>query len=186
MLHAALLIAITIFVSDLGDKTQLALIFLTHKTKKHLQLLYGTLLAFLLVNILSIATATIVSHVLPTHIIKIASGITFILFGLLSFKPEKEEHISLEKKKRDSPFFSSLSIIFLSEFGDKSQIATALFATKYDPILVLISSMVGLTLISIITIYLAKKILGKIHHKTITLIGGILFIIIGVLFLLTQ
>lgn len=184
MLHIFLLIAATSFIADLGDKTQLTIILLTHKTKRYSMLLCGVMLGFFLGNLVSVITGTFISHILPTNIIKIVSGIVFIIFGLLSLRGSKEE-AEKDNLKTHNPFIQGFTLIFLSEFGDKSQIVTALFATKYNPTLVLISSMVGLFLISILTIYLSKKLFEKINRKVISLTAGALFIVIGLLFIVS-
>lgn len=48
-----------------------------------------------------------------------------------------------------SAFISGFSMIFLSEWGDKTQIASALFATEYDPHMVLTGVMMALFLLSL-------------------------------------
>lgn len=183
MLHIILLIVATSFVADLGDKTQLTIILLTHRTRRHFILLCGVMVGFFLGNLISVGAGTVLSQLLPTYVIKIVSGIIFIVFGLISLRNGKENAKS-EKLEKHNPFFQGLTLVFLSELGDKSQIATALFATKYNPALVLASSMVGLFFISALTIYVSNKLFKKINKKIISLAAGILFIIIGVLFLI--
>ncbi len=183
MLQSFLLIAATCFIADLGDKTQLTIILLTHKTRRYLLLLCGVMLGFFLGNLISVIAGTFISHILPTHIIKIVSGIIFIIFGLLSLR-NSDEKAEDDKVQTNNPLLQGFTLVFLSEFGDKSQIATALFATKYNPVFVLTSSMVGLFLISVLTVYLSKKLFGRINKKIISLAAGILFIIIGVVFML--
>jgi len=182
MLQTFLLIAATIFISDLGDKTQLTIILLTNKTRKHFHLLLGVIIGFLLGNGIAIIVGALFGQLLPARVVQFIAGIIFILFGLWSLRSVKEE-AGNTKIKEKSPFWSGLTLIFLSEFGDKSQIATALFATKYNPISVLFSAMVGLIAISIITIYLSKLFLKNINPHLLAKISGVLFIVIGVFFL---
>jgi putative Ca2+/H+ antiporter (TMEM165/GDT1 family) len=70
----------------------------------------------------------------------------------------------------------------MMEWGDKTQIASALFAAKYNPIMVLLGSMMALTALSVIAVYLGKIISSKVDSKLITRIAGIAFIIIGISF----
>ena len=77
-------------------------------------------------------------------------------------------------------------MIFLSEWGDKTQIAAALFAVEYNPWQVLIGVMTGLALLSILAIYLGKFISGKIDRRLISKIAGALFIVIGISFALSA
>ena len=56
-------------------------------------------------------------------------------------------------------------MVFLSEWGDKTQIASALFATEYNPWMVLIGVMTSLTVLSVMAIYLGRFIPGRIIEK---------------------
>ena len=75
------------------------------------------------------------------------------------------------------------TLIFLSEWVNKTQIASVLFATKYDIVMVLAGVMVALTLISIMAILIGKFISTRIKERTMTKIAGTLFIVMGIIFL---
>jgi putative Ca2+/H+ antiporter (TMEM165/GDT1 family) len=59
-----------------------------------------------------------------------------------------------------------------------------LFATQYNGYLVLLGVIIAMTLLSIMAIYLGKYISEKFESKTITVVAGILFIVIGISFFL--
>ncbi|KAF5432576.1 putative Ca2+/H+ antiporter [Candidatus Methanophagaceae archaeon] len=75
-------------------------------------------------------------------------------------------------------------MIFVAEWGDKTQIAAGLFATRYNGLMVLIGVMIALSLLSIFAIYLGKFISEKADRVTLTKLTGFLFILLGVLFFL--
>ncbi len=182
MFEDILIPLITIGLAELGDKTQLSILLLSSKTKKHLSLLLGIMLAFLLVDGIAILAGEWIASVVPASLIKVVSGIIFIVFGVFILKSKKEE-IETKSYPRN-PVYSGFALVFLSEWGDKTQIASALFATTYNGLMVLTGVMVALTLLSIVAIYLGKFISSKIDEKTITRIAGVLFIVIGVSFFL--
>jgi putative Ca2+/H+ antiporter (TMEM165/GDT1 family) len=68
--------------------------------------------------------------------------------------------------------------------GDKTQLASALFATQYEPVLVFIGVVAALFILSTGAIFLGKLIMERINKRTISLVAGALFILIGVSFLL--
>jgi putative Ca2+/H+ antiporter (TMEM165/GDT1 family) len=72
----------------------------------------------------------------------------------------------------------------MAEWGDKTQIAAAMFATKYDAWMVLLGCMTALTLLSVMAIYLGKFILDKVNPKLMTKIAGAVFILTGMSFFL--
>ena len=176
---------VAVGLAEMGDKTQLSVLLLSSRTKQFFQLLLGVMLAFLLADGFAILVGSWVTNVVPVHLVKLISGVVFILFGLLIFKgkQEEEEENSLSPK---SAFLSGFSMIFLSEWGDKTQIASALFATEYNPWMVFIGVMAALTILSIMAIYLGRFIAGRIDRKTITRIAGAVFMLIGLSFVLSA
>lgn len=173
---------VSIALAELGDKTQLSVLLLAAKTKKHLQLFLGVMLAFIMVDGSAILLCSWLAKVLPVNIIKIASGLVFIIFGaliLFGARDEKAEDLELR-----NPFLSGFGLIFLSELGDKTQIACGLFATRYAALGVFIGSVLALALLSAMAIFLGRFVAGRINKRVISMIAGVLFIIIGLLFLL--
>ena len=173
---------IAIAIAELGDKTQLSVLLLSSKTTKHLQILIGVLLAFLIVDGVAIAAGSWITTFMPLFYLKIVSGLVFILFGILILinKDDGEERT----KSYKNPFVTSFFLILLTEWGDKTQIAAALFATRFNPLGVLIGSMIALSILSIIAIYFGKLISERISKETINKVAAVIFIIMGIAFLL--
>ena len=171
-----------IALAELGDKTQISILLLSSKTKKHVQLLLGIILAFLIVDGIAIALGSWITNVIPYNVLNIVSGVVFILFGffMLLKKEEVEESNTYDK----NIFLAGFMLIMLTEWGDKTQIAAALFSTNYNPIMVLIGTITALAILSGLAIYFGKIISEKINQKLMTKIGGIVFILLGIMFLL--
>jgi len=100
---------------------------------------------------------------------------------LVSQKEDHEKNVKAIK----NVFLTGFSLILLTEWGDKTQIAAALFATKYNAVLVLLGTVIALSILSAIAIFFGKVISEKVNEKTINKTAGILFIIMGILFFLT-
>jgi len=169
-------------LAELGDKTQLSVLLLSSKTKKHLHLLLGVLLAFLIVDGVAVLAGSWIVNIVPMNWLRIFSGILFIVFGVLMLR--SSQATSEGKLYVHNPFVSGFVLIFITEWGDKTQITSGLFATQYNALLVFIGIMTALTLLSIIAIYLGKFISNRIDKKLITKVAGIAFIIIGIAFFL--
>jgi Ca2+/H+ antiporter, TMEM165/GDT1 family len=175
---------VAVGLAEMGDKTQLSILLLSSRTKEYFKLLLGVVLAFLIVDGVAILLGSWITNLLPAHILKLISAAVFIGFGLIILFKGKEEEDG--EASFENPFISGFTMIFLSEWGDKTQIASALFAVKYAPWMVLIGVMAALTLLSIMTIYLGRFISGRIDLRLITRIAGIVFIIIGISFALSA
>ena len=171
---------IAIAAAELGDKTQISVLLLSSKTNKHFQILMGVTLAFVIVDGIAIAAGSWITTLIPIHYLKISSGAVFILLGILMFFNKKEERD--ETKKFTHPFVASFFLILFTEWGDKTQIAAALFATTYSPPLVLIGSILALFALSVLAVFCGKLLCEKMPRKTINNIAAIVFIIMGLTF----
>jgi putative Ca2+/H+ antiporter (TMEM165/GDT1 family) len=180
MIEDLIIPLIAIAVAELGDKTQISILLLSSKTNKHMQILIGVTLAFLIVDGIAIAAGSWITTIIPIKYLKIISGIIFVIFGILMLLHKKEE--DEKNKKFNTPFITAFFLILLTEWGDKTQIAAALFATKYNPYMVLIGTITSLFILSIIAIFFGKIISEKIPRKTINKIAAIIFIIMGLIF----
>lgn len=170
---------ISIGLAELGDKTQLAVLLLSSKTKKHFELLAGVMLAFFLVDGLAVLAGNWVTRLVPLGILRILSGSLFILVGILILK-SKEETDEAQKTEIKNPFYSGFLLILLSEFGDKTQIAAGLFATKYNPWMVLTGTMLALLTLSLAAVYLGKFLAARLNPKIVSRCAGILFVLMGI------
>jgi len=85
-------------------------------------------------------------------------------------------------------FITAFVTIFLAELGDKTQIATLLFAANKDHSkwVVFFGAALALTLTSAIGVLLGGTISEFVSEKTLKLVGGAGFIIVGVWTLLAK
>ena len=173
-------------LAEMGDKTQLSVLILSTRTKEYFRLLLGVMLAFLLTDGLAILLGSYVGDVIPVTAVKALSGLVFILFGILIFKNGPEEEEAAMSLSSRSAFISGFSMIFLSEWGDKTQIASAIFATEYDPHMVLAGVMIALFLLSLMAIFLGRYLSGRIDRKLLSRAAGAVFLLIGSSFLLSA
>ncbi|VXD12200.1 TMEM165/GDT1 family protein [Planktothrix paucivesiculata] len=73
---------VTVFLSELGDKSQVAAIALSGTTKSPRAIFFGTAAALLLASFLGVIIGQGVAEVLPTHLVKIAAAIGFAVLGI--------------------------------------------------------------------------------------------------------
>ncbi len=177
---------ISIIIAEFGDKTQIAVVSISAKYKNFFQIFFGAMLAFIIIDGFAIYFANEISNFISILWIKIISGSIFIIFGITGFfikeinNHKKDKNIKFFSiKELKSPFFSILLIILFAEFGDKSQIMAAIFATLYNPILVLIGILIGLSLLTILAIIFGNFLLKKFNKDKIEIIANFSFILIG-------
>lgn len=74
---------LTLFLAELGDKTQLAVIVLTAKTDAKLAVFLGASLALVLVSLLGVLLGGVLSQYVPTEWLQRIVALAFIAIGVL-------------------------------------------------------------------------------------------------------
>jgi putative Ca2+/H+ antiporter (TMEM165/GDT1 family) len=74
---------ITLFLAELGDKTQLAVITMSAKTDSKVAIFLGASLALVLVSLLGVLVGGVLSQYIPTEWLQRIVAVGFIVIGLL-------------------------------------------------------------------------------------------------------
>ncbi|XP_045625675.1 putative divalent cation/proton antiporter TMEM165 isoform X10 [Procambarus clarkii] len=77
-------------------------------------------------------------------------------------------------------FFQAFTMTFLAEWGDRSQIATVVMAAREDVYGVIIGGLLGHFLCTGLAVVGGRMIASRISVRTVTIIGGIIFLIFAV------
>jgi len=83
-------------------------------------------------------------------------------------------------KKSKSIFWQALTLTFIAEWGDRSQIATIALASAKDPIGVIVGGILGHSLCTGLACVGGKVIAGRISERTVLIVGGVLFLAFAV------
>jgi putative Ca2+/H+ antiporter (TMEM165/GDT1 family) len=184
MLQGVLIPLIAVGLAEMGDKTQISILLLSSQTRDYLRLLLGVLLAFSIVDGAAILLGAWAGQLMPIGLLKLLSGAIFVAFGVLILKADQEEEKDVAPS--GNVFLSSFTLIFVSEWGDKTQVASAFFAAEYSPWAVFLGTMTALAALSLLAIYLGRYFGERLNRRLISRIAGAVFIIIGLSFLLSS
>ncbi len=80
----------TVFISELGDKSQLAAIALSGGSKSPQAVFLGATAALLLASFLGVIIGEGTAHLLPEQVVKIAAAIGFAVLGIRLLLPTSE------------------------------------------------------------------------------------------------
>jgi putative Ca2+/H+ antiporter (TMEM165/GDT1 family) len=179
-----------IFVAELPDKSMFASLALSTRFRK--SYVWAGAAAAFLVHVIIAVTAGHFMTLLPHKLLEVIVGVLFLAgAGLLMFGKDEDE--SKERKKlaaemhgvRDSflkVFATSFTVIFLGEWGDITQIATANYAAKYhDPLSVGIGATLALWGVAGLGIVLGSKLLGRVPARTLQRATAIILVIFAAL-----
>ena len=87
---------ITVFLSELGDKSQLAAIALSGRSKSPRAVFFGTAGALLLTSLLGALAGGAVAEFLPTRLLKTIAAIGFAILALRLLFGEDEDSSDVE------------------------------------------------------------------------------------------
>jgi putative Ca2+/H+ antiporter (TMEM165/GDT1 family) len=197
-----------LFLGELGDKTQLIVFNLALEYKKFYKLGIGITLGFALLVSIGVFFGAIITRFFPLFLISIISGIIFLVIGLLEawnlrrlYLKKKNPHEVIEtenkieeetelpskfSKLKKNPYIAGFFYIFLMELGDKTQLLTISLAAISPPLEVWLGSFLALISVAWIGIFLGALIARKIPKFYLKLISTLIFIIVGVLIIVSS
>ena len=174
-------------ISEIADKTQLVILGLALKYKSPFKVFSGALLAHAFMDGIAIILGAFFGFTLSSILVKNLVGILFIVLGSWGFyKLYRKTHKKEREISGTTPFTVSLLTVMISEFGDKTQIASGLLSAKYlVPIPIFIGFVLALAIAIGFNVFVGSKIAQKLPRRTIKIITAVLFILFGVFILLS-
>ena len=153
-----------IFLLELPDKTALAALLLATRHRP-LPVFLGTAAAFLVQSAVAVAAGSLLS-LLPREPIRIGAGILFLIMAAILIrrnlkKTEVEEAGQVQKQERRHrrPFVTAFTVVFIAEWGDLTQLATAALQARYrEPVVVFTAATVALWTVSAIAVALGNRL----------------------------
>lgn len=194
LFYPFLIAFILVFISELGDKTQLLVLSFSAKLKIK-TILLGVALGSLLSHGIAILFGGFLGNIENLtfqYVLKIVTYLSFIVFGIITLANSKNDsETSTDNRKRNlkSSFSYILFIaltIAIGELGDKTFLASIGLGIEYSAykILLICGAVMGMVISDFIAIIFGKMLAGKIPESLMQKLSGILFLIFGIVCLL--
>ena len=176
-----------VFLAEMGDKSQFLLLALSKRYRKR-EILLGSALAILLLNLSAVLLGGTVGAYLPHRWVSIVAGMAFLYFSVSAFtEGEKEEktHTVCGKWAVSAVF----GTYFLAELGDKTQITAFTLATDaelsaWGATAVFFGASIGLFLSGTVAILLGGIFDRYLSDRLFATLSATLFFVCGVIRLL--
>lgn len=81
----------TVFLSELGDKSQLAAIVLSGNSRHPWAVFGGTAVALILASLLGVMIGEGTAHLLPPRLVKVAAAIGFAILAVRLLRPSQTD-----------------------------------------------------------------------------------------------
>ena len=85
---------VTVFLAEMGDKTQLTTITLSSTTNKPLAVFLGSSVALILATLLGALAGGSIANLIPAFLLKLLSGIVFLIIGIKLLAESRKDSTS--------------------------------------------------------------------------------------------
>lgn len=163
-------------LAEFGDKSQLVCMALAAR-HRHWPVIWGATLAFALLNAVAVLFGAVAGQWLPERAVAITVAVLFAGFGIRNLLAhEADDDATVEEKSGHGIFVTTFLMIFIAEFGDKTQIAVAGLGAAEPPLPVWLGATAALVTTSAIGIWAGRNLFRKVPQRTLHVVGGWLFL----------
>ena len=175
-----------IFLLELPDKTALATLLLATRHRP-LPIFLGSAAAFVIQSAVAVAAGSLLS-LLPREPIRIGAGILFLVMAAVIVRQnlKKEEvdearEIEREEQKHRRPFATAFLLVFVAEWGDLTQLATAALQARYrDPLTVFAAATAALWVVAAIAVVLGNRLGAWIPQRPLQFTAAGVMVLAGI------
>ncbi len=168
-------------IAEIGDKTMLLALCLAAAWKRPGAILTGILVATLANHALAGAAGALAAEWLQGPWMRWVLGLLFLGFAAWALIPDQFEDEDVGIKRRwTSVFWATTTAFFLVEMGDKTQVATAALAARFEAIVpVVAGSTLGMMIANAPAVFLGQAMADRLPLDWIRRAAAVAFAAIG-------
>ncbi len=186
-LSLAVTVFTVIFLLELPDKTALATLLLATRNRP-LPVFGGVALAFVLQSTVAVFAGVLLSQ-LPREPVRIGAGLLFLIMAAViarrdpaAEEAEEKEEVSRAERQHHRPFVTAFAVVFIAEWGDLTQLATAALQARYRaPIVVFTAATAALWTVSAIAVFLGNRLGAMIPQRPLQYAAAAVMTAAGIL-----
>jgi putative Ca2+/H+ antiporter (TMEM165/GDT1 family) len=175
-----------IFLLELPDKTALAALLLATRHRP-LPVFLGATAAFVVQSAVAVAAGSLLS-LLPREPIRIGAGILFLGMAALLVRrnlrkdeADEERAVEQEEVRHRRPFMTAFSVVFVAEWGDLTQLATAALQARYQqPVVVFVAATLALWAVSAIAVALGNRLGAWIPERPLQFAAAGVMVLVAI------
>ena len=175
-----------IFLLELPDKTALAALLLATRHRP-LPIFLGTAAAFVIQSAVAVAAGSIFA-LLPREPVRIGAGILFLVMAALLVRQnlkktevQEEREVEREEQRHRRPFVTAFIVVFVAEWGDLTQLATAALQARYrEPVVVFVAATLALWTVSAIAVGLGNRLGAWIPERPLQFAAAAVMVLVAI------
>jgi putative Ca2+/H+ antiporter (TMEM165/GDT1 family) len=181
MLEALLVSTLVVAVGELGDKTQLLTLVLAARYRKPWPIIAGILVATLANHTVAAWIGQWVRDTVSPDVLRWGLALSFFAVAAWALKPDQFDEADAPPVSDRNVFAVTVVAFFLAEIGDKTQIATAMLAAKFDSLVAVVAgTTLGMLLVDAPTAFLGDAAAKRIPFRAVRIAAAALFAGLGV------
>jgi putative Ca2+/H+ antiporter (TMEM165/GDT1 family) len=175
-----------IFLLELPDKTALAALLLATRHRP-LPVFLGAAAAFVIQSAVAVLAGSLLS-LLPREPIRIGAGLLFLVMAALLVRrnirteeADEKRVIAQEERRHRRPFVTAFSVVFVAEWGDLTQLATAALQARYQqPVVVFVAATLALWAVSVIAVALGNRLGTWVPERPLQLAAAGVMVLVAI------
>jgi putative Ca2+/H+ antiporter (TMEM165/GDT1 family) len=169
-----------VFVAELPDKTALAALVLASRNAAW-PVFLGTAAALTVQSAVAVAAGQLVS-LLPPRTVHLMAGAVFLVSAIVMWlrKADDEPEAAAAKPGFWRAAWLAFGVVFIAEWGDLTQIATAALAARYAaPVAVFIGATAALWSVSAVAVFVGHRAGKLLRPSIMQRVAAGLFALVG-------
>ena len=184
-MEAFLIAAGVVALAEIGDKTQLLSLMLAARYRSPWAISAGIFIATLFNHALAATVGESVFEWIGPDWMRWTVGLSFIAMAVWILIPDRldeDEEGSAEKKlRRYGVFVMTTVLFFLLEMGDKTQVATAILAARFNDLTpVVLGTTAGMLIANVPLVFFGNILLRKIRIEWVHRVTAVIFLTLGI------
>lgn len=170
-----------IMLAEFGDKSQLVCMTLAAR-HRGAPVVFGAVCAFAVLNLLAVLFGAAVAAWLPEWLVMLAVAVLFAAFGIHALRySEVDDDEAVEEKPGHGVVATAFLMIFLAEFGDKTQLAVAGLGSSAEPAAVWAGATAALATTSVLGVLAGRRLLNRLPLRWIHRVSGGFFLLLALM-----
>ncbi len=166
-------------LGEIGDKTQLLAMMLAARYHRPGLICLGVLIATLANHALAGLVGQLAAQLFDPDVLQWVLGISFLLMAGWLLIPDR-----LDEEPRPmrglGVLTATITLFFLAEMGDKTQIATVALAARYESLVAVVGgSTLGMMLANVPAVYFGARAAGRLPARLVHGVAAALFAVLG-------
>lgn len=179
-----------IFLTELPDKTAVATMVLATRHPP-VPVFAGVAAAFTIQSVVAIFAGSLLG-LLPHDLVRAVAALLFFVMAILTVRknPGKEEAeeaqaVARAERRYGRAFLTAFGVIFLSEWGDLSQLATAALQAHYrQPLVIFTAATLALWVVAAMAVMLGNRLGALIPQRPLQYAAAGVMVVVGIVLII--